>query len=308
MIIAVQVLTPANEVKLLTEFELYLFLERTHPRLSEKLGSHLAIQNGIYAAHFAVCAPNARHAYIIGDFNVWEISSNPLSQEASPGVWVGFIPGVSAGAAYKCHLVSWYHAYEVANTAPFTFRQGSRPRRVPLVWILDFEWGEDESRVWRKQHMRLDTSTAIHEVDIGSWMRVPEENNRSLAYREIAPRLSEWVNQLSFTRVQFLPVMGLLQNSGLDSAISWLRLDSQRQEDILALSNFTPILRKNHDVWVPRSNQQMEILNRDAKDCDCTDLGDFDGACTTPFSSRGRHHTLIVTLPPPCSTHFQTQN
>jgi len=38
-------------------------------------------------------------------------------------------------------------------------------------------------------------------------MRVPEDQNRSLTYRETAPRLAEYVVQMGFTHVEFLPVM-----------------------------------------------------------------------------------------------------
>jgi len=48
---------------------------------------------------------------------------------------------------------------------------------------------------------------SIYEVHIGSWMRIPQEENRSLSYREIAPRLAEYVARLGFTHVEFLPVM-----------------------------------------------------------------------------------------------------
>ena len=47
----------------------------------------------------------------------------------------------------------------------------------------------------------------IYEVHLGSWARVPEEGNRSLSYREIAPRLAEHVKRLGFTHVELLPVM-----------------------------------------------------------------------------------------------------
>ena len=36
---------------------------------------------------------------------------------------------------------------------------------------------------------------AIYEVHLGSWMRVPEEGNRSLTYRELAPKLAEYVQR-----------------------------------------------------------------------------------------------------------------
>ena len=48
---------------------------------------------------------------------------------------------------------------------------------------------------------------SIYEVHLGSWMRVPEEHNRPLTYRETAPRLAEYVGQMGFTHVEFLPVM-----------------------------------------------------------------------------------------------------
>ena len=48
---------------------------------------------------------------------------------------------------------------------------------------------------------------AIYEMHLGSWRRVPEEGNRPLTYRELAPRLAEHVTRLGFTHVEFLPVM-----------------------------------------------------------------------------------------------------
>jgi 1,4-alpha-glucan branching enzyme len=47
---------------------------------------------------------------------------------------------------------------------------------------------------------------AIYEVHLGSWMRVTEEGNRSLTYREIAPKLVEHVTRLGFTHVELMPL------------------------------------------------------------------------------------------------------
>jgi 1,4-alpha-glucan branching enzyme len=38
-------------------------------------------------------------------------------------------------------------------------------------------------------------------------MRIPEENDRPLSYREMAPRLAEYVQRLGFSHVEFLPIM-----------------------------------------------------------------------------------------------------
>ena len=48
---------------------------------------------------------------------------------------------------------------------------------------------------------------SVYEVHIGSWMRVPEEKDRPLTYREMAPRLAEYVKRLGFSHVEFLPIM-----------------------------------------------------------------------------------------------------
>jgi 1,4-alpha-glucan branching enzyme len=46
----------------------------------------------------------------------------------------------------------------------------------------------------------------IYEVHLGSWARVPEEGNRFLTYREIAPALVEHVRRLGFTHIELLPI------------------------------------------------------------------------------------------------------
>src|SRR5262245_26569060 len=53
----------------------------------------------------------------------------------------------------------------------------------------------------------LASPISVYEMHLGSWMRVPEEGNRSLSYRELAPRLVGHLRHLGFTHVEFLPVM-----------------------------------------------------------------------------------------------------
>ena len=48
---------------------------------------------------------------------------------------------------------------------------------------------------------------SIYEVHLGSWMRIPEDDNRSLTYREIAPKLADYVKRMNFTHVELLPIM-----------------------------------------------------------------------------------------------------
>jgi 1,4-alpha-glucan branching enzyme len=53
----------------------------------------------------------------------------------------------------------------------------------------------------------LNAPLSIYEIHLGSWRRVPEEGDRHLTYREIAHYLADYINEMGFTHVEFLPVM-----------------------------------------------------------------------------------------------------
>ncbi|HWI56763.1 MAG TPA: 1,4-alpha-glucan branching protein GlgB, partial [Bacillota bacterium] len=196
-----------QETEFLTNFDLHLFHEGTHFRLYEKLGAHPRVVGGVAGVHFGVWAPNAQAVSVIGDFNSWDPAAHPLSQCNSSGVWAGFIPLVNAGAAYRYHILSWHQGYQTDKTDPMAFRRDPPPGANGYVWDLHYEWGDQEWMLGRAQHNRLDGPLAIYEVHLGSWMRVPEEGNRPLTYRELAPKLAEYVQRLGFTHVELLPVM-----------------------------------------------------------------------------------------------------
>ena len=48
---------------------------------------------------------------------------------------------------------------------------------------------------------------AVYEMHIGSWKRVPEEENRSLTYQELARELPKYLSDMGYTHVEFMPVM-----------------------------------------------------------------------------------------------------
>jgi 1,4-alpha-glucan branching enzyme len=59
----------------------------------------------------------------------------------------------------------------------------------------------------RAKRNALDAPMSVYEVHIGSWRRVPHEHNRPLGYREMAHQLGDYVTEMGFTHVEFMPVM-----------------------------------------------------------------------------------------------------
>ena len=191
----------------LTEDDLYLFNEGSHFKLYEKLGSRLRTFEGTKGAQFAVWAPDAASVSVIGDFNDWNKSSHPLAARDNAGIWESFVPGVKRGSLYKYHVVSKHRGYRVDKADPFAYLQEMPPRTASLVWDLDYAWGDEQWMDTRRERNALDAPIAIYEVHLGSWQRVPEDNNRSLSYQELATRLVDYVKEVGFTHVELLPVM-----------------------------------------------------------------------------------------------------
>ena len=191
----------------LTDLDLHLLAEGKHYRTYLKLGAHLAELDGRSGTHFAVWAPNAREVSVIGDFNDWRRGAHRMRLRPEAGVWECFIPDVRQGALYKYAITSRHHGYQADKADPYGFAAEIRPATASKVWDLSgYCWADKKWMSRRARLQRLQAPMAIYEVHLGSWMRVPEEGNRWLSYREVAPKLAEYVRRMGYTHVEFLPL------------------------------------------------------------------------------------------------------
>ena len=192
---------------ILSDFDRYLLAEGTLHRAYERLGAHFMERDGQRGVQFAVWAPNAKFVSVIGDFNGWNTSANRM-EPSSAGVWELFIPRLRPGDTYKYHIESSYRGYSVDKADPYCFSAEIRPQTASRVWDLQsYAWQDDSWMAARAKRNSLDAPISIYEVHLGSWRRVPEEGNRWLTYREMAPLLADYVHDAGFTHIELLPVM-----------------------------------------------------------------------------------------------------
>jgi 1,4-alpha-glucan branching enzyme len=192
---------------LLTDDDLYLFNEGSHFELYEKMGSHPVHHDGLDGTYFAVWAPDAEKVAVMGEFNGWDKASHFLGSRGQSGIWEGFIPGIGKGMKYKYHIYSRWGGYRVDKADPYAVYDEIPPLTGSVVWDLEYTWNDREWMASRGGGNRTSAPISIYEVHLGSWRRVPEEGNRSLTYRETGPILAEYVRNMGFTHVEFLPVM-----------------------------------------------------------------------------------------------------
>jgi 1,4-alpha-glucan branching enzyme len=198
----------SHSFSLLTEHDSYLFKEGSHFRLYEKLGSHLATVAGKSGVYFAVWAPNAEKVSVIGDFNGWNRDSHPLAPRwDGSGIWEGFITELEQGEIYKYHILSKENGYRVDKSDPFACHCETPPKTGSIIWNTDYEWNDSQWMADRAKVNGLNAPHSVYEVHLGSWMRVGEDGNRRMSYREMADHLPAYVKEMGFTHVEFLPVM-----------------------------------------------------------------------------------------------------
>jgi 1,4-alpha-glucan branching enzyme len=195
-----------HDSSLLTPEDLHLFNEGTHYRAYRVLGSHVVVHGGEEGTHFAVWAPNARSVAVMGDWNGWSHERDPLLRTGESGIWEGFCPGVRQGAAYK-YAVRTPDGQLMEKADPYAIHCETPPQTASKVWDLVYSWQDQEWMGSRGARNSLRAPMATYELHLGSWMRVPEDGNRWLGYREIAPKLADYCRELGFTHVEILPLM-----------------------------------------------------------------------------------------------------
>lgn len=198
---------PYNFPPILTDYDLYLLTEGTHNQSYEKMGAHYIEMEGIYGVHFAVWAPNAKRVSILCDFNRWDGRVHPMNNRGPSGIWELFIPNIKEGETYKYEIKSQYNNQILIKSDPYAFFCEKPPKSASIVYnINQHEWNDQQWMENRRTTNYLEKPISIYEVHLGSWMRVPEENNRYLSYRELSEKLIPYVKQMGYTHIELLPV------------------------------------------------------------------------------------------------------
>ena len=188
----------------LPEFDVHLFNEGRHWHVYRLLGAHVIELSGITGVRFATWAPHAERVSVIGDFNDWHGLRHPMQRLDGSGVWVLFIPGLTAGALYKYEIRGAGGGLQQKGD-PYGQRFELRPKTASRVaGPSSHHWQDGTWIARRRRRDWLREPMSIYEVHLGSWQRAPDGG--FLDYRDLAHRLVDYVVELGFTHIELLPV------------------------------------------------------------------------------------------------------
>ena len=187
----------------ISELDTYLFAKGTHYEIYEKMGAHLAEEDGKAGTYFSVWAPNARSVSVVGDFNNWDRTAHPMQPVQQSGIWDIFVPGVKAGYLYK-FAVETSQGYTVLKADPYGNQSQLRPDNASVVAdIRYFDWTD---QAWRKAHQEKKTESpmAIYEVHPGSWKKDPSMPGEFYNFKKLAVELADYVLEMGYTHVELI--------------------------------------------------------------------------------------------------------
>lgn len=197
---------PYRFLPVLTDFDLHLFNEGNNYMVYKKMGAHLMTRDGVEGVYFSVWAPNARRVSVVGNFNLWDGRRHPMRVLGGSGVWEIFIPGLVAGDTYK-YEIKTRHGHLYLKADPYGFFCELRPKNASRVYDLDqYKWKDHAWIEKRKRVNWLEAPMSVYEVHLGSWMRSPDDPERFLSYRDVAPKLVKYVKETGYTHVEFMPL------------------------------------------------------------------------------------------------------
>jgi 1,4-alpha-glucan branching enzyme len=186
----------------LGEVDQHLIREGRHEELYNALGAHLREFGGpmghVTGTSFAVWAPNARAVRVVADFNHWVGRNHAMRNMGASGVWELFVPDVGVGTRYKFEILGRDGRWR-QKADPMAFATEVPPSTASVVTHSTYQWGDGEWMTARAARDVHHGQMSIYEVHLGSW-------RQGLSYRDLADHLVNYVKDLGFTHVEFLPV------------------------------------------------------------------------------------------------------
>lgn len=188
-----------------TDYDIYLFREGSHFRSYQMLGAHLVEEEGKKGVRFSLWAPHARKVKVSGDFNNWQAKQNPMKKIEDSGIWTLFVPGLKEGNLYK-YEIHTPGGEVLLKSDPYAFYSEVKPKTASIVYSLEgYSWGDGEWQKKKSKGSAYNSPLITYEVHLGSWKR--GEGGRYLTYRELARELVEYVAEMGYTHVEFLPLV-----------------------------------------------------------------------------------------------------
>jgi 1,4-alpha-glucan branching enzyme len=140
------------------------------------------------------------------------------------------------------------------------------------------EWNHDDSLDWSLLERPLHAGLQRFVQDLNALYR----REPALHQVDFEPHGFEWIDCHDYEA----------------STISLIRRGHDRADWVLAVLNWTPVVREGYRLGVPEPGYYAELLNSDSAVYAGSNIGNHGGLPTEPIPAHGHAQSLVLTLPP----------
>ncbi len=182
--------------------QLYLFHQGTYYQAYEYMGAHPCPDGKGYV--FRTWAPNASRINVVGDFNGWNNTKNPMKKISDGGVWEAVVQEAKQFDKYKFEIVD-KNNYARLKADPYAFMNETNGKTASIVYdIKGYNWNDQGYLKYRNNKNNYETPMNIYEVNFGSWKK--QSDCSYYTYRMLADELIPYVVDMGYTHIEIMPL------------------------------------------------------------------------------------------------------
>ncbi|MDQ0203465.1 1,4-alpha-glucan branching protein GlgB [Pectinatus haikarae] len=188
----------------LKPYDIYLYHQGTNYHSYGLFGAHFTNSGNISGVRFTVWAPDAESVSVVGNFNGWDKNSHIMKKLSDGEIWHIFIPHLTENSLYK-YAIKTADGRLIYKADPYAFYAEKKPNTASCLYnMCRYEWHDILWQEKKAAHSSYEKPMLIYEVHLGSWRRAPA--NHYLSYRDAAVELINYVRDMHYTHIEFLPL------------------------------------------------------------------------------------------------------
>jgi 1,4-alpha-glucan branching enzyme len=173
-------------------------------------------------------------------------------------------------------------------------------QRANLRLLYAWQWAQPGKKLLFMGGELPQGSEWAHEGTLEWWRHDDEESAGVRAWVRDLNAMYRWFASMHRGDCDPAGFRWLEANDVENCVYAFLRSNPGAPDDspVAVVFNFTPVVRANYRLGVPRPGRWRELLNSDATEYGGSGTGNFGGAETDPVPGHGEYQSLNLTLPP----------
>ncbi len=180
---------------------IYLYHNGENFRSYEYLGSHIKkTPDGETSVVFRVWAPHAESVSVVGDFNGWDETANPMTKISTGGIYETTVVGLKVYDMYKYAVKS--NGKTVLKADPFAYHAETKGTSSKIYDLDGYVWNDGE--YFSNKTESYSSPMNIYEINAGSWKKY--EDGNFFNYKKLADKIVPYLKKMHYTHVELMPI------------------------------------------------------------------------------------------------------